>query len=223
LQMYESVEGTIYQQLTLFAEDSRASRSAMRARDKVRWMIAGSGQSSIESFASLSRSGCWLRTYRDYCQLTLDGCSQEYSGTWPKAGMMRNGTAFQQPPLVRLISDGDCFWWPTPVANDAKNSVSYPGGFLKLLGAVRLFPTPMAADGSRGSKKYARGNPTLRGAVKMWPTPIASDGSGGPAYSKPPGRQGSFLLKEMMRAGPLNPNWVEWLMGFPIGWTDSEQ
>jgi hypothetical protein len=20
--------------------------------------------------------------------------------------------------------------------------------------------------------------------------------------------------------GPLNPNWVEWLMGWPIGWTD---
>ena len=22
--------------------------------------------------------------------------------------------------------------------------------------------------------------------------------------------------------GPLNPEWVEWLMGWPIGWTDSE-
>ena len=22
--------------------------------------------------------------------------------------------------------------------------------------------------------------------------------------------------------GPLNPTWVEWLMGWPIGWTDCE-
>ena len=22
--------------------------------------------------------------------------------------------------------------------------------------------------------------------------------------------------------GSLNPNWVEWLMGYPIGWTDLE-
>ena len=22
------------------------------------------------------------------------------------------------------------------------------------------------------------------------------------------------------RGGKLNPQWVEWLMGFPIGWTD---
>jgi len=23
-----------------------------------------------------------------------------------------------------------------------------------------------------------------------------------------------------MQGGQLNPMWVEWLMGFPIGWTD---
>jgi hypothetical protein len=24
------------------------------------------------------------------------------------------------------------------------------------------------------------------------------------------------------RYGPLNPTWLEWLMGFPAGWTDVE-
>jgi hypothetical protein len=24
------------------------------------------------------------------------------------------------------------------------------------------------------------------------------------------------------RLGPMNPAWVEWLMGYPIGWTESE-
>jgi hypothetical protein len=26
---------------------------------------------------------------------------------------------------------------------------------------------------------------------------------------------------EIQERGPLNPIWREWLMGFPLGWTDS--
>jgi hypothetical protein len=31
--------------------------------------------------------------------------------------------------------------------------------------------------------------------------------------------QGGTALS-MVAGGPLNPTWVEWLMGFPIGWTE---
>jgi len=44
---------------------------------------------------------------------------------------------------------------------------------LTLLDAVRLWPTPTAADGDRTSTGYPRGNPTLAGAVR-WPTPKGS-------------------------------------------------
>jgi len=27
---------------------------------------------------------------------------------------------------------------------------------------------------------------------------------------------------QIQNRGMLNPTWVEWLMGFPIGWTDLE-
>lgn len=30
-------------------------------------------------------------------------------------------------------------------------------------------------------------------------------------------------LPEEVRKGRLNPDWVEWLMGWPIGWTDLER
>lgn len=53
----------------------------------------------------------------------------------------------------------------------------------------------------------------------MLPTPRASDATGGAAYRKPPNREGGFGLKEIVRGGALNPEWVEWLMGVPIGWT----
>jgi hypothetical protein len=52
-----------------------------------------------------------------------------------------------------------------------------------------------------------------------WPTPTQSDGLGGPGHS---GRDGGKNLRTVV-AGSLNPTWVEWLMGFPLGWTDLER
>ena len=60
-------------------------------------------------------------------------------------------------------------------------------------------------------------------AVARWPTPTVSDSSGGYCPPSPTrARQGSAGLKEVVPGGPLNPLWVAWLMGFPIGWTGSE-
>jgi hypothetical protein len=53
---------------------------------------------------------------------------------------------------------------------------------------------------------------------RMWPTPTSSDGTGGPGSS---GRDGGDNLRTAVN-GQLNPTWVEWLMGFPEGWTDLE-
>jgi site-specific DNA-cytosine methylase len=50
--------------------------------------------------------------------------------------------------------------------------------------------------------------------VPLWPTPEASDGSGGDDLAT------AVFRRER---GPLNPDWVDWLMGFPVGWTDPER
>jgi len=59
-----------------------------------------------------------------------------------------------------------------------------------------------------------------------WPTPRTSDGNT-PASKRiinAKNKQGEFQLREAVigdkSAGLLNPTWVEWLMGWPIGWTD---
>ncbi|MFF5689585.1 DNA cytosine methyltransferase [Streptomyces albidoflavus] len=46
-------------------------------------------------------------------------------------------------------------------------------------GDLTLFPSPVAADGTRGSHTYTRGNPTLLGAVRLLPTPAARDWKSG--------------------------------------------
>jgi hypothetical protein len=67
-----------------------------------------------------------------------------------------------------------------------------------------LWPTVRAAE--TGDYQYAHGDHakkvmTLTGAVKM--------------YENHP-----FKNLNDQIGGQLNPMWVEWLMGFPIGWTD---
>jgi hypothetical protein len=59
-----------------------------------------------------------------------------------------------------------------------------------------------------------------------WPTPVASmaKGSSPGSLIRKSGRDRSRDRLDhavmALHGGPLNPEWVEWLMGWPIGWTD---
>ena len=63
----------------------------------------------------------------------------------------------------------------------------------------------------------------------LWPTPVSRDWKDGTAEacknvldrprSRPLGREVHFR-GNYQSSGSLNPEWVEWLMGFPAGWTD---
>ena len=64
---------------------------------------------------------------------------------------------------------------------------------------------------------------------RMWPTPNASDNRDRGNLSDPAiqrriamGKQVGLTMavKDQPGKGTLNPNWVEWLMGYPPGWTD---
>lgn len=60
----------------------------------------------------------------------------------------------------------------------------------------------------------------------VWPTPVAKDGARGGLSPEAKARRESnaktgLSLPEVL-GGPSNPEFVEWLMGFPAGWTDVE-
>tara|TARA_R110000787_G_scaffold3533_1_gene13777 strand:+ start:428 stop:886 length:459 start_codon:yes stop_codon:yes gene_type:complete len=85
-------------------------------------------------------------------------------------------------------------------------------------GSWGLWPTPTASEGTGAQKNTGRtGGSSLRETVKLWPTPTTQDASnnGGPSQNQ---RNTKPLNAEV--GGSLNPAWVEWLMGFPEGWTD---
>ena len=132
--------------------------------------------------------------------------------------------------------------WPTPRAADFKGAVNpsettarrVETGEANLPEAVvesQRWQTPVADDAvERKDGKYnSRGEPKLSAQVKMWPTPRASEWKGtGPLGSKSHkhrldrGYLDATVQERGQRTGKLNPTWVEWLMGYPGGWTDLE-
>jgi DNA (cytosine-5)-methyltransferase 1 len=85
----------------------------------------------------------------------------------------------------------------------------------------------MAANFTENTAKARFPNLETVVARAMWPTPQASDcrdrgnlSSGAVQRRKDKGKQLGLSQVVSETTGALNPMWVEWLMGFPIGHTD---
>jgi DNA (cytosine-5)-methyltransferase 1 len=168
----------------------------------------------------------------------------------PKSGMTQNGVLYQQPGWVRPIDEIESSLWPTPTTQEVEhpNAELTPTGRRKskdgktshslgLADAVQMWPTPvssnsMAEDISTVQARLKNGKPyksRLIEAVAMWPTPRAAQGESrnhtvyAREYGKPQNLENRIAQREPTAiGGKLNPMWVEWLMGFPTGWTDLE-
>ena len=125
----------------------------------------------------------------------------------------------------------DAVRYPTPIAGDADRGSSSSEGRPNGLRSS-LLPSPrVGSGGSAGGADLRRAiaGETPRGwsAPALWPTPRASEWKGtGPIGSKSHDYRvekhylDATVQERTGESGPLNPDWVEWLMGFPIGWTD---
>lgn len=62
------------------------------------------------------------------------------------------------------------------------------------------------------------------GSSSLLPTPSARDWRSGLASAETHARNARPLAEVISRevGGQLNPEWVEWLMGLPLGWTDCD-
>lgn len=194
------LEQMAFPELTLSAEDSRARTSAAQeSKLASRANALAYGQSSPELLAKYDRATQSWRTSQLSLVETKAGGLAEYSGTWPRSGMTRSGTAYRLAPLVRLTDATGCGLWPTPRANNAeKRGVVANEPRNGLPAAVRYWPTPCARDYRMGDKPESRR--ARMKALGVWHSPNLND--------------------VVAPGGRLNPAWVEWLMGFPIGYTD---
>ena len=83
-----------------------------------------------------------------------------------------------------------------------------------------LWPTPDCSD-RRSVKSKQQG---LSNAVKLFPTPTSRDHKDtGDCANVPENRLLGRAVHPSVEHGSLNPDWVEWLMGYPIGWTNLKE
>ena len=80
-----------------------------------------------------------------------------------------------------------------------------------------LWPTVRSYE--VGDYQYSRGchdkpTLTLTGMAKLWATPRCGGSKGSSTVGKEHGDLAAIV------GGQLSPTWVEWLMNYPIGWTD---
>lgn len=239
-------------------------------------------------FATFDRSLSSWKTV----QYSLFEDSAEFSETWPRSGMTRNGNAYLRQKSAHPICATASGLWPTPTVfgNNNKKGASEKSGD-GLATAVKRIPTPTASDAIRkGNFGRGESNPTLAGYANRWPTPSSSDATRSGTITEnmtgqslaqavntiervPTPTASMMTIQDMEQAkyhsskrpeyktlhpgpiqqfptpntidakggtrraqdgkkkqtqlchtvgGQLNPNWVEWLMGWPIGWTALE-
>ena len=218
--------------LTWFLEGSHARTSPQQEKERE---SLGNGQDSGPKWLALSvrfdPASCGWKTVR---------CCGEKDSDWssltlPKWGSLHDGELWERTtPALPTSATGSGCWVGTPTAAMSRRSEKFRG-LKKLPTPAELvrWPTPMAQDAKHSG--YAPSGPGKRDklayAVVManWPTPKASDAKVRRITDKWRGEDlGSQVTaeeeangREMPKAGgKLNPMWVEWLMGWPLGWTD---
>lgn len=119
-------------------------------------------------------------------------------------------------------------------------SIKEKGHQIMLPAFMKLYPTPTQDSASERTKKYSQGGMPLPMAVKMFPTPSASchmdvvappetvtqNNQGWSVTRVGTGTKFGAKLNDVVNkldqeklGGRLNPNFVEFLMGYPMNWT----
>jgi hypothetical protein len=115
--------------------------------------------------------------------------------------------------------------WPTPTSSLGTNggrvtpAKALEGGTLiEALSARTTWPTPTVCDNYNRKGASATSGDGLATAVLKFPTPSTLGINGGSHSQAAAVKRGQAVTE--VNGGSLNPTWVEWLMGWPIGWTD---
>jgi hypothetical protein len=176
-----------------------------------------SGGKWHESFAKYNHATRSWKTRQ--CSLLED--FTEFSGTWPKWGSMRNGVCSAQLTAVHRICGKEFGWLPTPVKSDATTGAIIGKNDSFYMTKTGM-PRKVNQNGKDGSVGLGR---LVQLQAQKFPTPTKSAAKGA-SSNRPPGhpRHNDSLCTAVEMAtgeltGRLNPQWVEWLMGWPIGWT----
>jgi len=230
-------ENTLSQLSMFSAEASPVNLIALRENVEQAPTNATSGLNTIVLFASLDRAMCWVKTCWDFLAQKAVISSAEYSETYPKQGTMRNGQLYERQISARHTDVNASLLWRTPCSRDhhpssgryTEGRITSQAPQIQLAHQVKMnWPTPTAIDAGTGRINKSLGanaqeRPTLAymAHYNQWPTPTANDAKNATLPPSQESRDGiAGTLRRTGYQGTLNPDWVEMLQGYPVGWTD---
>jgi hypothetical protein len=171
----------------------------------------------MTDFSRLSRFGM---TYKPLTEDRGEALLMSY-----REGFLVRTSLLQEPEQGLTESDQECGKkWHGSFTKYDPDSCSWRTHQCLLLGDLELFSGIWPRWGLMRSGECwelpTLAHPTNEresGLSGKWPTPTAHNAKEG-AFPAEYNRKTLTLAAEV--GGKLNPSWVEWLMGWPLGWTD---
>lgn len=203
--------------------DTRANLSALRGSDKDATILATSGRISPESSEKSSPYRCSWKTSEDISS----SASERSLPTFEQWATTLRRVCLLRRKLARRTRGSDCSSWPTTKGTDWKDGRR--GNDLRhgkqLPEEAKQWQTPakdqfekrptnsllgrQAPRSEIGGQESSDADPNSR--LPLWQTP-RTGAHGVPGADATHGGQ--------PKGKRLNPLFVEWLMGWPLGWTD---
>lgn len=166
-------------------------------------------------------------------QRSLAGGLVEFSGKWPKWGMTVAGVAYQRKTpsgwvahrqwITSVKESGSSVSLGTPTTKLSVRSEKFRKGRTPTIAESITMPTPGASKACNDTKLKCSGDGRRKPNKLGWAvaTQDAKNSTLPPSQRDRDSIPGAILRQmEDFDIGSLNPEWVEWFMGWPVGWTD---
>ena len=217
-----------YEQLTLFPEGFPVSLSLLPGSAKAKEMTVTSGLRCSELLENSNPLGSLVKM----CLESSIWHSTRCFLTWQTKATPLNRLLFRLAVSMPHTNGNECVFWPTP-----STGAALCGGTGNFQTLKRMAEKGMITEAERRQLSQGNGgktNPELlewlmgyqQAFTGLLPTPRASDYKGSPLNRYVGGVHYRHQLDELVEVTPLgkigqmNPEFVEWLMGYPIGWTE---